>query len=110
VYDYIITFFGCKTIKVPQVDNKSLVAFIVIHTLKAHQQKGTWLQLPYHALLCLIELIRHNKAVVTRFLFADGPLSHLMGSGALTDMNHLWLSNVTLYLHVGKCIVEAPGL
>ena len=28
----------------------------------SHQQKGTWLQLPYHALLCLIELIRHNKA------------------------------------------------
>jgi hypothetical protein len=27
-----------------------------------HQQKGTWLQLPYYALLCLIELIRHNKA------------------------------------------------
>jgi hypothetical protein len=37
----------------------------------AHQQKGTWLQLPYYALLCLIELIRHNKAVATRFLFAD---------------------------------------
>jgi hypothetical protein len=30
------------------------------------------LHLPYHALLCLIELIRYNKAVVTRFLFADG--------------------------------------
>ena len=27
-----------------------------------HQQKGTWLQLPYYALLCLISSIRHNKA------------------------------------------------
>ena len=36
-----------------------------------HQQKGTWLQLPYYALLCLISSIRHDKAVVTRFLFAD---------------------------------------
>src|SRR6266851_2183061 len=37
----------------------------------AHQQKGTWLQLPCYALLCLISSIRHNKAVVTRFLFAN---------------------------------------
>ena len=28
----------------------------------SHQQKGTWLQLPYYALLCLISSIRHNKA------------------------------------------------
>src|SRR6266851_9396656 len=41
-----------------------------------HQQKGTWLQLPYYALLCLIELIRHNKAVVTRFLFANVVRTH----------------------------------
>jgi len=27
-----------------------------------HQQKGTWLQLPYYVLLRLIELIRHSKA------------------------------------------------
>jgi hypothetical protein len=27
-----------------------------------HQQKGTWLQLPYYALLCLISSIRHDKA------------------------------------------------
>jgi hypothetical protein len=35
VVDYIITFFTHKTIKVLQVDNKGLIAFIVVHTLKA---------------------------------------------------------------------------
>jgi len=28
-----------------------------------HQQKKTCLQLPYNALLCLIEPVRHNKAL-----------------------------------------------
>jgi hypothetical protein len=34
----------------------------LISEFSSHQQKGTWLQLPYYALLCLIELIRQNKA------------------------------------------------
>ena len=72
VNDYIITFFSYKTIKVLQVDNKGLVAFIVVYTLKA--------------------------------------LLHLMDSSVLANVYHLWLSNVTLYLHVGEHIVEDPGL
>jgi hypothetical protein len=32
------------------------------HVYYPHQQKGTWLRLPYYALLCFIKLIRHNKA------------------------------------------------
>jgi hypothetical protein len=69
---YIITFFGCKTIKFPQVDDKGLMAFIVMHALKA--------------------------------------LPHLMGSSALADMYHLWLSDVALYLQAGERIVEGPSL
>ena len=72
VVDYIITFFGCKMIKVLQVDNKGLMAFIVVHTLEA--------------------------------------LLHLMGSSALANMYHLWLSDVALYLQAGECIVEGPSL
>ena len=72
VVDYIITFFGRKTIKVPQVDDKGLVAFIVMYTLEA--------------------------------------LLHLVGSSALANVYHLWLSNVTLYLHVGEHIVKGPSL
>jgi hypothetical protein len=72
VNDYIITFFSCKIIKVLQVDDKGLVAFIVMYTLEA--------------------------------------LLHLVGSSALANVYHLWLSNVTLYLHVGECIVESLSL
>jgi len=35
----------------------------LIHTSSKHQQKKTCLQLPYNALLCLTEPVRHNKAL-----------------------------------------------
>ena len=68
----VVTFFSCETIEVAHVDNKGLVAFIVMYALQT--------------------------------------LPHLMGSSTLADVYHLWLSNVTLYLHVGEHIVENPGL
>ena len=37
-------------------------------------------------------------------------LLHLIGSSALANMYHLWLSNVTLYLQVGEHIIKGPSL
>src|SRR5216683_3053628 len=73
VHSVLITWQYCLKLSPSRIyshrhnDKAAQIAIAVF----MHQQKGTWLQLSYYALLCLIELIRHNKAVVTRFLFAD---------------------------------------
>jgi len=35
---------------------------------------------------------------------------HIVGSGALVDMDHLGIHEVALNLHVGECVIEAPVL
>ena len=39
------------------------IAYRGIKVARKHQQKKTCLQLPYNALLCLTEPVRHNKAL-----------------------------------------------
>jgi len=52
-----------------------------------------------------------NKGLVSFIvMYILQTLPHLMGSSTLADVYHLWLSDITLYLHVGERIVKDPDL